>query len=292
MTLHTVEVANRREFEEDWWNKLNDFGAVFLAEGDSWFSYGSLKFRNLLLDMQLPYRALILNIAWPGDTLRRMHDTCKNPELYWFLRNQSGRRWNGIFLSGGGNDLIDAAWDDGKQTSWIFRQPADPRQITKDNIGEVLNRDACASLMDYVKQNIRRIVEEGRDQPGGNSVDVPLFMHTYALAQPRDAPASLTKRVKKGPWLYPACQWTGIDESLWIEVARLILGELAAALKSLALPNFHIIDTLSETTDIIAAEPGSTRNSNDWENEIHPNRGGYRKLAATWSEKIVEIVPA
>jgi len=288
MALHAAEVVHRLEFEEQWWNKLNEY-RVFLAEGDSWFSYGSTKFHNVLRQIRLPYKAVILNIAQPGDTLRRMHDTCKNEEFYWFLRNQSGRRWDGIFVSGGGNDVIDAAWDEEKQTSWIFRRPSDPGQITKDNIDEILNKDAWAELMDYLTKNIRQIVVEGRDQAGGNSVDVPLFMHTYALAQPRNSPAKLLK-IKKGPWLYPACQWIGIDESLWIEVSRLILGELAATLRSLRLPNFHVIDTLERTTDMVPAEPGSTKNSNDWDNEIHPNRGGYGKLAATWSSTIVQVL--
>ena len=290
MGSHKARNVDRFEFEEKWWEKLNDFGAVFLAEGDSWFSYGSLQFRNLLLGLKLPYKALILNIAQPGDTLRRMEDTCKNPELYWYLRNQSGRRWDGIFLSGGGNDLIDAAWDEKAKRSWIFVRPADPARITKDNLRDVVDRDACVALYSYIQKNVRHIVEEGRDQAGGNSVNVPMFMHTYALVQPRNSAAKLLAGIKKGPWLYPACRWLGIDESLWIEVARMVLGDLAEALKSLSLPNFHVIDTLSLTTDMIPADPGSTKNSKDWDNEIHPNKGGYRKLAATWSEKIVKIV--
>jgi hypothetical protein len=290
MPSYRVVVAHRREFEEVWWDKLNDFHAVFLAEGDSWCSYGSLKFRNLLLDMVLPYRALILNIAEPGDTLRRMHQTCENPEFYWFLRNQGGRRWDGIFLSGGGNDVIDAAWDPEQQKSWILRQPANPGAITRDNVHEVIDQVAFAQLMDYLKLNILKIIDEGRDGPGGNSHHVPLFMHTYGLLQPRNSSAKLGP-VTRGPWLYPACLWLGIDRSLWIEVARLILAGLSATLKSIVRPNFHVIDTLAETITLVPAAPESTGNSNDWENEIHPNRGGYRKLAATWSTCIAGVVP-
>jgi hypothetical protein len=118
-------------------------------------------------------------------------------------------------------------------------------------------------------------------------VDVPLFMHTYALLQPRNAPV---KYIKSGPWLYQACLWLGIDESLWIEVAKMVLSDLATTLNALDLPNFHVIDTLAMTTSIVPSVPGTTGNSNDWENEIHPNRGGYRKLAATWAEEIARVL--
>ncbi|MDZ7653969.1 MAG: hypothetical protein U5L03_16130 [Burkholderiaceae bacterium] len=286
--MPVVKTVFRSEFEDQYTHQLNDYDWVFLAEGDSWFSYGSLRFRNVLLDMNLPQSTLILNIAQPGDTLRRMHETCRNPDLYWFLKNRGGRRWDAILLSGGGNDVIDAAWNDRIGAPEIFVKPADPASINVANLRDIIKQPAYDDLFGYIAANVRQIVLQGRDQAGGNSIDVPLFMHTYALLQPRNAPV---KYLKKGPWLYQACVWLGIDESLWIEVAKMVLSDLSATLRGLGLPNFHVIDTLARTTSIVPSAPGSTQNSNDWENEIHPNRGGYAKLAATWSEEIVKVLP-
>jgi hypothetical protein len=288
MPSYQVLTVNRRQFENEYWNQLNDFAWVFLAEGDSWFSYGSLKFRNVLLDMQLPYRTLILDTGEPGDTLRRMHETARNRELYFYLTNRSGRRWNAILLSGGGNDVIDASWNAEIGAPEIFNRPADPSSITLANLRDIIKQPAYDSLFAYIAANVRQIVLEGRDQPGGNSINVPLFMHTYALLQPRDAPVQVLNR---GPWLYHACRWLGIDQSLWIEVARMVLTDLATTLKALALPDFHVIDTLALTTSMVPAVSGSIGNSNDWENEIHPNRGGYRKLAGTWADELVKVLP-
>jgi len=283
MPSHRIVCANRTEFENKYWNELNDYAWVILAEGDSWFSYGSLKFRNVLLDMELPKKTLVLNIAQPGDTLRRMHETCRNAEFFFYLKNRSGRRWDAILLSGGGNDVIDAAWNERTGAPEIFVRPSDPASITLANLRDIIKQPAYDALFEYIAANIQQIVLRGRDQAGGNSVDVPLFMHTYALLQPRNAPV---KYLKQGPWLYQACVWLGIDPSLWIEVSRMVLSDLAVTLKRLDLPNFHIIDTLALTTTMHPSAPGSTGDSNDWENEIHPNRGGYRKLAATWSDEI------
>jgi len=283
-----VTEVNAAKFENaDWCSTLNDYRRVILAEGDSWFSYGSTKFRNLPSALELPDPTCVLNIAEPGDTLRRMHETTRNPEFYFYLRNKNGRRWSAILLSGGGNDLIDAIWNERDQRSEILVRPADPSRIDASTLRSVVNEDALGALFRYLRTNIEQIVTEGRDGGDSESRWVPLFMHTYALVQPRNAPV---KFLGRGPWLYPACKWLGIDEGLWLELSRLLLGQLAACLKSIDLPNFFVIDTLAETT-LIAADPGSTGHSNDWENEIHPDRGGYRKLASVWSDELERLLP-
>lgn len=223
--IPVIEV-NATKFENaDWRTTLNDYRRVILAEGDSWFSYGSTKFRNVPSALELPDPTCVLNIAEPGDTLRRMHETTRNPEFYFYLRNKSGRRWSAILLSGGGNDLIDAIWNEKTKRSEILVQPADPTLIDASTLRNVVNEDALAALLSYIRANVVQIVEEGRDGGDSESRDVPLFMHTYALVQPRNAPV---KYLGKGPWLYPACVWLGIDESLWLDLSRMLLGELAA----------------------------------------------------------------
>jgi hypothetical protein len=47
---------------------------------------------------------------------------------------------------------------------------------------------------------------------------------------------------------------------------------------------------LTLTTTLIPAAPGTTGDSNDWDNEIHPNRSGYKKLAATWATEVDRIL--
>ena len=281
---HVDSIAfERPEFQQS----LNDFSRVFLAEGDSWFSYGSTKFRNVFSSMELPYPACLLNISEPGDTLRRMHETTRNPQFYFYLKNKNGRRWSGIFLSGGGNDLMDALWNKETHRSEILVRPNAPASIDQSNLRSVINDDALDALLNYIKVNIAQIVVQGRDGPDSDSTDVPLFMHTYGLAQPRNAPV---RHVGSGPWLYPACVWLGIDPALWLDLSRLLLEELAACLKSIDLPNFHIVDTLALTTTLIPAAPGTTGDSNDWDNEIHPNKNGYKKLAATWAVEVDRLL--
>jgi hypothetical protein len=284
-----VTQLNATEFENvEFRTRLNDFRWVFLAEGDSWLSYGSTRLDNLLSSLDLPDPACVLNIAQPGDTLRRMHETTRNREFYFYLRNKGGRRWSAIFLSGGGNDMIDALWDERQQRSHLLVRPDNPASIDQTNLRTVIDDDALNALASFIRINVAQVVVEGRDGSGGNSIGVPLFLHTYALMQPRDAPV---RRLGSGPWLSPACRWLGIHPALWLDLSRLLLEELAACLRSIDLPNVHVIDTFHRTATLIPAAPGTTGNSNDWDNEIHPNRHGYRKLAATWAEDIAALVP-
>lgn len=284
-----VTQVNVTEFEKpEFQSGLNEFSRVFLAEGDSWFSFGSTKLHNVLSSLTLQDRACILNIAEPGDTLRRMHETTANPDFFFYLRNQGGRSWNAIFLSGGGNDLIDAIWNADAQRSEVLVQPTSPGNIDQTNLRSVINDDALAALFNFIKLNVAQVVAEGRDGAGSNSANVPIFMHTYALAQPRKAPV---RHFNHGPWLFPACLWLGIHSSLWLDLSRLLLEELAACLKSIDLPNFHVVDTFTLTTTLIPADQAAEGDSHDWENEIHPNRRGYKKLADTWAVELGRLLP-
>ena len=90
---------------------LEQFGYRFLAEGDSWFTIGSLnpaKNSNLLYELAFGHSACAVNCAYPGDTLQRMVTMAKGPAFRRLLVGRQARYWDGILLSAGGNDLIDA----------------------------------------------------------------------------------------------------------------------------------------------------------------------------------------
>src|SRR5438046_8247390 len=82
----------------------------YLAEGDSWFSFGSWKLQSMLTQLRLRRMTALLTLAQPGDTIRRMSDIARNPELEnWLTSRYAEYRWNALLMSGGGNDVIDDA---------------------------------------------------------------------------------------------------------------------------------------------------------------------------------------
>ena len=58
-------------------NKLYRY--KLLAEGDSWFTVGGLPIDNVLKNLTFYKQNIILSLAKPGDTLKKMTDICNNP---------------------------------------------------------------------------------------------------------------------------------------------------------------------------------------------------------------------
>ncbi|GAB4039421.1 MAG: hypothetical protein Fur0014_09110 [Rubrivivax sp.] len=266
----------------------------FLAEGDSWFSLGSLNpltSANLLQEMRFSQRAGAVHCAYPGDTLRRMVSLREDPRFVQLIAGNAAWRWDAILLSAGGNDLIDAA---GSPPS----APLDRRLLRgvaewgAPGTGALryLSEPGWQTFAAYFRANLALMVELRDRQAGENgNRGRPLCLHTYAFPTPRPAGAG----AGQGPWLMPAMQAYGIPQADWTAVAHLLLDRLAELMLACAAdpttyPAVHVFDT--RKLPIRPAALGSTGESGDWLNEIHLTRDGCRKLAEPWAAQIEAIV--
>jgi hypothetical protein len=251
----------------------NDYSRHYLAEGDSWFSMAALPGGNLLQELRLREPALIVNCAFPGDTLSHMVEWRKNPDFTNLLaRKKLAYSWDALLLSAGGNDLIDAAL----ASPGILRRLDAPSANAADYIDE----PGFALLDSYLRANFQELVDL-RDAAGSPNQGIPIVIHTYDFPTPRPAPERLVGVVGVlGPWLHKAFTGHAIPSGVWQELSDLLLRRLHGILTSLDLPGVRVIDTLG-TLD--RAATGSTGDSGDWLNEIHANLGGRRKLAAKWA---------
>jgi hypothetical protein len=71
---------------------LGGYGRRLLAEGDSWFTLGSLNLlqdSNLLFELEVATSTVIVNCAYPGDTLRRMVDGIDDVDFDRLLRKRN-----------------------------------------------------------------------------------------------------------------------------------------------------------------------------------------------------------
>ena len=146
-----------------------------LAEGDSWFSLGSVPAENMLLELDFPERTVIVNIAKPGDEIVRMGDPNRAKVFKRLVAGIKSKSyvWDVILLSGGGNDLIDCVGDILKAGNSV---------------------DAC--IRQSVLQDCMRAIGLGyrslasmRDAPGSRNTNCPMIGHTYDYLTPRNAPA-------------------------------------------------------------------------------------------------------
>ena len=269
---------------------FGEFGYRFLAEGDSWFTVGALnplRNSNLLYEMRFGLSACAVNCATPGDTLRRMAQINADPEFVDLLCGRRARPWDGLLLSCGGNDLIDALGVHGPGIPpelRLLRESAEWGDASQ-GAARYLSDAGWQTFSTYLRANLQHIVAL---RAAGPSQRAPIFLHGYAVPMPRPAPAELGI----GPWLLPSVQAHGIPESDYAAVAELLIGRLAALLAECAatLPDLHFFDTTRIAVE--PAQPGSSSESGDWINEIHLNRRGCAKLAVPWAAAIEQVIRA
>jgi len=250
-----------------------------LAEGDSWFSFGSVLGNSLLNQLRFTRRTLVVSTSRPGDTLRRMVDWRRDPKFVALVdggrRGNLAHRFDALLLSAGGNDLIDAA---GGQfvDQQLFRRIGEGE--TPGSAADCLHEDAWQRFEAYLRANfaaVAALVGNSR-----RNADTPILIHGYDYPTPNDTP---TLRGVSGPWLRPAMVAHRIPEALWAPLADLLIDRLAGVLGTLALPNVHFIDTRGT---LVRAERDARGASGDWLNEIHPTAPGYAKLARKWQPAV------
>ena len=72
----------------------------------------------------------------------------------------------------------------------------------------------------------------------------------------------------------PQAEWNGVAGELFGRLHALITGFATQC------ANVHVVDTLHTLAPAGNQDTGPTE---DWQNEIHPTRDGYRKLSDKWA---------
>lgn len=253
----------------------NDYECHYLAEGDSWFSLSDILSPSFLYrfgnKVPLAQSTLIVNCSYPGDTLCKMVDWSKNINFSELLADRNfGCEWDGILLSAGGNDIIEAAL----APTGILRACANPASHM-----DFIDNGAMDILEDYLEKFFRYLVSLRDTSEIERNRTIPIFYHTYGYPTPRNAPASIA-----GPWLHKAFTQKAIPEQYRQALSNALMDRLANLLRGFAdsNANLRLVDTLANVP-LIPASAGSTGDSGDWLNEIHLNDSGKEKVAAYWA---------
>lgn len=268
----------------------------FLAEGDSWFSIGefppwstsNLLFELLRVNLK---NDVVINCARQGDTLSHMVEMWHDANFTGLLDGPIQRPWDGILLSAGGNDLIDACLvpASAPQDKRLLLLPHErPAQASQGS--DYVSETGWQLFLNYLHGNISTLIER-RDHSDSHAPSLgwkaPVFLHTYHRPTVRNAPAGFL-----GPWLYQAVNQFQVPQNHWQAVSDELFGRLRMALLSLASASdrVFVFDSYGTVT-LETAVPGSTHASGDWQNEIHLTPQGYRKLAPGWLAFIEAHMP-
>jgi hypothetical protein len=269
---------------------LSNYGIRFLAQGDSWFSIGGLnlaKNSNLLHEMEFTNSRCAVNCGRTGSTLRRMVDQVREPAFKALLCGNLWRPWDGILLSAGGNDLIDALGHSGiaNPAQRLFLLPA---EVTGDPLqaNSYLSAAGWATFSAYLAANFAQLIAM-REQRALNQ-GIPIFLHTYHYPTIRPAPAG----PGLGPWLHTAATDFAISPAVWPSLTHTLYSRFITLLNAIASAhtNVHVFDS-ANLVPLLPAAAGSTGESGDWMNEIHLTWQGYEKVALAWARSIEGVLP-
>ena len=257
-----------------------------LAQGDSWFSIGALpptRTTRVVAELRLQRSTVVVNCAKPGAVLQRMTNTSTEVQFLKLLRGLLALKWDAILISGGGNDLIDAVGSapTGAPDQRLLRTPAE-RGNGPLTGADYISEPGWQVFTGHIGAVFNQLVDE-RDS--GVNRPTPIVWHNYARVMPRPAGAGL----HFGPWLLPAIDQYQVPDADRLVVSDELIRRLGALLADIVAArkaqdpdcNIHIADSQSAGLELAAA--GSSDESGDWINEIHPTRNGYRKVADSYA---------
>jgi hypothetical protein len=234
---------------------------VAVSEGDSWFDYPF--FLNLIDLIENAELFAHYRLEQSGDTVKNMIGTAAGVRNLRLIVEQVQPLC--VLFSGGGNDLADAA-------DTLFRPGNDGDPLSS------VNKPAVRTLFGMIEERYRVLVDE-------IGPIAPIIAHGYDYFAPSAAAVRFNGiAIGVGPWIHPAMLAHDIvSADTQRVIARWLVDEFNMVLERVQQdhPTSFIAVDLRDTLDIDA----------DWENEIHPTRAGFRKVADVFIEAIRSRLP-
>ncbi|MBY0310765.1 MAG: SGNH/GDSL hydrolase family protein [Phycisphaerales bacterium] len=237
-----------------------------LAEGDSWFDFpfGGRPFKSgdVIARLQERMDVPILNEAVRGDEVRQLLGVKQRRRIEELLADEE-LRFNVLLFSGGGNDIVGDAF-----CLWL-----NDRAAVDGDVDRAVNETAFSHALGIVRSGYEQLIAI-RDAATRQSPprSITLFLHAYDFARPSGKGVC-----GYGPWLKPSLGyrgWTDMGEGT--AIVRIVLTRFRQMLEDLA----------RQSTDVIVINTQQTLGPADWNDELHPNRTGFGKIAERFHEAI------
>lgn len=233
-----------------------------MALGDSWFWYpfGGNIVRSLARRLPDNDRSILL-IGSNGQEASVWSNSFKT--YIQFAMREWGKTCSVFMLSGGGNDVAGEK---------------DFRRLLKNDCSKMKKAEDCFSdgqptlAVEFIKNNYVSAIKEYRRY---NKKGV-VICHNYATPFPTGKGV-----FGNADWLRVPMEGAKVPVGLRREVFRLLLKELSAMQRSLADDGLGPVVVIDSKDDL--------EDEKYWQNELHPNSGGFDRLVKKYWEKEVKI---
>jgi len=231
--------------------------------GDSWFNY---PFQTSDLNKQLEklYRK---SYFYNESVLGRESGELKKlrPRLQRLLQRY---RFDALLLSMGGNDVV------GSELRQFIKQEQEPQNAGTrawGNIPALVNRHihlaSFESALRYIASDYQQII----DLRNLESPDCEIVMHNYDYPWPDGKSYTLLGRKLAGPWIQPFMEEVGVNDFASQRIiCSWLIDQFTEVQRALANgnPRVRCVDSR-----------GLLVKATDWDNEIHPKRAGFKRIA-------------
>jgi hypothetical protein len=236
---------------------------VILSEGDSWFSFPIHANTVDHLDEMAKRKISLLRLEESGDKALRIIGGPQKAKLAGYLKRYPV---NALLFSGGGNDVV------GSDLLSLLTQ-RQPGMSWRDCINET----TASARFDRLRSAYVDLVHLRNE----NRPDCKIYIHGYDWAIPSGRGAVMW-RIKVGPWMKPFLLQKGItDPADQRAIIRELLRRFNEMLDGIAADN----------PDVVRVETLGTLAESDWNDELHPTRKGFQKIAEKFREKLKEQFP-
>lgn len=226
-----------------------------IADGDSWFDYPRILLTGggVINHLERLLGQSIPNLAHHGDGTQNMLSLKQRKELEYQLKFADI-----LLFSGGGNDIC------GEQFCvWL-------NDNTDDDVEKAIHWPRLNAALDLTMA----VFDDLRQIRDAVNPECYIVTHGYDFPIPSDKGVC-----GNGPWLKPSLDYCGWrDKFQQSHIAALVLKAFDTRLTNWDCPRHLHVPTQGTLIPI------------DWQNEIHPNRTGYAKIAKKFAATIKPLL--
>jgi len=237
---------------------------VIISEGDSWFSFPEHDNTIDHLDEFADRKISLLRLEASGDRALRIIGGKQKMRLAKYLRRFGVQA---LLFSGGGNDIV------GADLLPLLNQHQEGMSWQG-----CINEETTRARFERLRSAYLDLVHLRNE----NQPDCKIYLHSYDRAIP-SGEFVRAWGFKIGPWMKNNLEFKGImDPGDQRRIIHELLRRFDEMIRRLAVDHANVIHV----------QTMGTLSENEWNDELHPTAGGFRKIAEKFRSELKKQFPA